>query len=62
MHIFVGRYNGEVQPDPREVDNISWLTYDFLSSDILSNPANYTYWFRHYLTTFGRQLFEVPDA
>jgi len=61
VHIFIGRYNGEVNPNPLEVDNVSWLTHDFLSSDILRNPANYTYWFRHYMTTFGKQLFEVPE-
>jgi isopentenyl-diphosphate delta-isomerase len=60
VHIFVGRYNGEVNPDPLEVDSISWVTYDFLSSDIQSNPQNYTYWFKHYMSAFGRKLFDVP--
>ncbi len=60
VHLFVGRYNGEINPDPDEVDDVTWVTYDFLSSDILSNPQNYTFWFRHYVSTFGRKLFEVP--
>jgi len=60
VHIFVGRYNGEVNPDPLEVDSISWVTYDFLSSDIQSDPQNYTYWFKHYMSAFGRKLFDVP--
>ena len=59
VHLYLGRHNGDVNPDPLEVENISLVTYDFLSSDIRSNPANYTHWFRHYMDVFGRALFEV---
>jgi isopentenyl-diphosphate delta-isomerase len=62
VHIFVGVYNGEVKPEPNEVDRISWITYDFLKSDILENPQNYTYWFRHYIDVFGRKLFEFTPV
>ena len=60
VHIFLGLYNGEVNPDPHEVDGVMWATYDFLKADISSNPQNYTYWFKHYIATFGRKLFEIP--
>ena len=62
VHIFLGLHNGEVNPNPREVDGVLWATYDFLKSDISSNPQNYTYWFKHYIATFGRKLFEIPRS
>jgi len=62
VHLFVGRYNGVVKPDPLEVDQFSWLTYEFLSLDVSSNPEKYTYWFRHYLSEFGRNLFLIQKS
>jgi len=62
VHLFVGRYNGAVKPDPLEVDQFSWLTYEFLSLDVSSNPEKYTYWFRHYLSEFGRNLFLIQKS
>ncbi len=62
VHIFVGKHNGEVNPDPREVDAVDWVSYDFLKRELISNHDNYTYWFRHYIDTFGEKLFRVPNV
>ena len=62
VHIFVGRHNGEVNPDPREVDAVNWVSHDFLKNDIITNPDNYTYWFRHYIEKFGEKLFYLPKS
>ena len=60
VHLFVGKYNGEVTPDPKEVDGVKWVSHDELKNDIYRNPDNYTYWFRHYIHSFGETLFRIP--
>ena len=60
VHLFVGRYNGDVNPDPREVDSIKWMSFSDLRKSIDINPDDYTYWFRHYVNSFGELLFQVP--
>ncbi len=60
VHIFVGRHNGEVYPNPQEVDDVSWFDYNSLNAEIMRNPDKYTYWFRHYIRVFGKDLFEAP--
>jgi len=62
VHLFIGVYNGEVNPDPKEVDNVRWMPYMELKNDMYSNPDSYTYWFRHYMNTFGEMLFHLPKA
>lgn len=60
VHLFLGRYQGEVKPDPAEVDDVSWVSYDHLKADMAEKPQNYCYWFRHYVATFGEKLFQPP--
>ena len=60
VHLFVGDYHGEASPDPAEVSEVAWRTYDELVSDIAARPDSYTYWFRYYMTSFDRKLFEAP--
>ena len=62
VHLFVGTYNGKVNPDPMEVDDVRWASYAELKNDIYLNQDHYTYWFRHYIETFGEKLFPLPKA
>jgi len=45
-HVLVGRYSGSYLPNPAEVAEAMWVTEDFLSKDLLDNPAAYAPWFR----------------
>jgi len=45
-HCFYGFYEGEIQPDPTEVQSHRWVEPDELKKDIESHPHNYTVWFR----------------
>lgn len=45
-HVFVGRYNGPVKPDPKEVADWKWISIKELKKDIEKNPDNYTPWFK----------------
>ena len=62
VHLFIGIYNGEANPDPKEVDDVRWRSYSELKNDIYLNPDDYTYWFRHYMDTFGETLFHLPKT
>ncbi len=62
VHLFLGRYQGEVKPEPAEVDEVAWVSHQDLKADIAANPQNYCYWFQHYVTTFGEKLFSLPTA
>jgi isopentenyl-diphosphate delta-isomerase len=60
VHLFIGRYEGEVKPVPAEVDGVAWVAYGPLKADMAENPENYCYWFRHYVEAFGEKLFSPP--
>lgn len=52
-HVFVGRYNGKIKPNPNEIDDHKFVNLDDLKKDIEANPNKYTPWFKtilkHYL-------------
>ena len=50
-HVFKGYYggfnppaDGEVNPDPAEVAQHKWVSWDFLVNDIRKNNQHYTHW------------------
>ena len=45
-HVFTGKYDGLVTPNPEEADQIKWIAIPELISDLRQNPQNYTFWFR----------------
>lgn len=45
-HIFTGRYDGAIKPDPAEVEDYRWLKISDLRRDIKNHPRKYTPWFR----------------
>ncbi|MEK7079632.1 MAG: isopentenyl-diphosphate Delta-isomerase [Patescibacteria group bacterium] len=44
-HIFIGEFNKNPNPDPKEIEDYKWISPEELQRDILSNPDNYTNWF-----------------
>jgi len=45
-HIFVGCYQGEVKPDPKEVEDFKWVKINDVLKDLKEKPDKYTVWFR----------------
>jgi isopentenyl-diphosphate delta-isomerase len=45
-HVFVGRYDGAINPNPDEVDDWRWIDVAELIKDVKKNPQKYTPWFR----------------
>lgn len=43
-HIYLGRYNGPVKPDPCEVQDYKWVRLIELEQDIQDHAENYTPW------------------
>jgi isopentenyl-diphosphate delta-isomerase len=44
--VFVGLYQGDIHPDPSEVDGYDWITIEDLKKDLKKNPKKYTPWFK----------------
>ena len=45
-HVFIGRYEGVVAPDPSEVSDFKYVDMDDLIQDVKQGPDRYTPWFR----------------
>ena len=44
LQVFVGRYNGKVNPDPAEVMNYKWVGINDLRADMKKYPKKYSSW------------------
>lgn len=44
-HVFFGRYDGPITPDPEEVSDYRWVETDLLRTDAEESPEKYTVWF-----------------
>jgi isopentenyl-diphosphate delta-isomerase len=56
VHVFGGRYDGPVQPDPVEVGGYEWRDLDWLSHDVAARPERYTAWFAKYVREFRDRI------
>ncbi len=45
-HVFVGRYDGDLFPDPGEVSDTRYLSMEEIRHDLTDNPSKYTEWFK----------------
>ena len=55
-HVFFGVYEGEVKPNPNEVDEVKWISMDELQNDMKNNPAKYTAWFIILMESHGDKI------
>ena len=49
VHLFRGRYEGVIAPDPRECDGYSWSAPDVIRRQIRTVPQAFSAWFRKYV-------------
>lgn len=61
-HVYLGRYNGEVQPNSREVSEYRYLTIEELNEEIRHSPENYTPWFREIVPRLPRYIGTLERA
>ena len=45
-HVFTGIYEGEIHPNPQEVESYKYVKIQDLQTDVEQNPQNYTEWFK----------------
>lgn len=45
-HVFVGKFDGVPNPNPKEIEEWKWVDTEELKRDIKKNPEEYTPWFR----------------
>lgn len=45
-HVFIGRYDADVNLNLDEVMGYKWITYDDLIDDMVKSPEKYTEWFK----------------
>ncbi|HEX8974637.1 MAG TPA: isopentenyl-diphosphate Delta-isomerase [Patescibacteria group bacterium] len=51
--VLVGKYDGQVLPNPAEVSEVKWINIKHLLKDIKENPDAYTPWFKLILERMG---------
>lgn len=62
VHVFGGRHDGPVRPDPAEVSEWKWVGFPELQADLRARPQSYTVWFRHYVDTHRDMLANWLDG
>jgi len=50
--VFLGRFNGSIKPNSREVKAYRWAKLSWLRKDIKKNPQKYTPWFKIIIKEF----------
>lgn len=55
-HVFVGFYDGTIDPNSDEVDSYAHLSLEQIKQDIKLNPNKYTEWFKIIFTEYLEQL------
>jgi isopentenyl-diphosphate delta-isomerase len=45
-HVFVGKYDGEVKPNPSEVEDFKWIGIESANEDTKRPSESYTVWFK----------------
>lgn len=49
VYLFMGHYDGAIDPDPFEVEDWCWLPVTDVRRQVAAEPDRFTYWFRRYL-------------
>ncbi len=56
VYVYFGRLRDETQPDPAEVVDLTWLSWDEISHRVVRNPSAFTVWFKHYFREHGADI------
>lgn len=51
-HVFIGKFDGKPNPNPKEVDDYKWISIEKIQKDIKKDPTKYTYWFKIIIEKF----------
>lgn len=45
-HVFVGYYDGPVEPDPKEINNYAYRPMEQIKTELQTHPGKFTAWFQ----------------
>lgn len=48
--VFVGQYEGQIYPNPDEIEDYKWLDPEKIRQDLTKSPDKYTFWFKKIMT------------
>lgn len=57
VHVFAGRFDGPVRPQPQEADGYAWVDAEELAADLAARPWAYSVWFRKYCAESWSTIF-----
>jgi len=57
-HVFLGRLNGEVQPNGSEIESIRFISKNGLDEELAADPGRYTPWFKQEWKTLREDFSE----
>jgi len=58
-HVFIGKYDGPLTPNPEEADGYEWETVETVKKDMDRNPGRYTVWS---IIAFNQLLDKYPKG
>lgn len=56
-HVFIGLYDGVIQPNPDEVRDYQYLSVDLINHKIKEDPQSFTPWFLILMEKFNKKEF-----
>ena len=59
-YVFIGEYDGEVNPNPKEAAEIKWISLKKLKGEIKKNPDKYSPWLKKIIKKFDSKLLLIP--
>jgi isopentenyl-diphosphate delta-isomerase len=62
VHVFRGRYDGPLNPDPAEAEAYQWSALEKIRSDIAVVPDRYSVWFQRYIAEEWPVALMPPDG
>lgn len=61
-HIFKGIYEGAINFNSQEIDEILWISPSELRNHVFAHPQKYARWFRLYILKYFDFIFDRADA
>ncbi len=56
VEVYFGRFEGEVDSDPGEVDSVNWFALPGLMESVAEQPEAFAIWLRHYLKNHHSEI------
>jgi isopentenyl-diphosphate delta-isomerase len=55
-HVFIGKHDGDVKPNPEEVSDYKWVSIKDIRKDMEKSPEKYTEWFKIIILNYSEKL------